>query len=188
MKSGDSPLSKTGEKPSSLPKLKTRVLIISTFLVGLLVLAFLLPRQRKKKTVQNLDSEIAAAQRDLKTNPQDLKALALLGTCYFKKGPDFYPQGVNALEEARSLGSLDPDIFYYLGIMYQNLGFYPFALKDKISPRVKGEGALRYCATRARSCFSLWRLIETNKRRVFASTPETNAPTSSPTFGASSSI
>ncbi len=130
MKSGDSPLSKTGEKPSSLPKLKTRVLIISTFLVGLLVLAFLLPRQRKKKTVQNLDSEIAAAQRDLKTNPQDLKALALLGTCYFKKGPDFYPQGVNALEEARSLGSLDPDIFYYLGIMYQNLGFYPFALKE----------------------------------------------------------
>lgn len=78
----------------------------------------------------HLDASIAEAQEILKGNPEDLRALTRLGILYFQKGPESYPQAINELEDARSLGALDPRIFYYLGLMYQNLGFYPFAIEQ----------------------------------------------------------
>lgn len=77
-----------------------------------------------------LDAAIASAQERLKVDSQDIAALVELGTLHFEKGKDFYPDGINELEEARELGALDPRIFYCLGIMYQEVGLYPFALEE----------------------------------------------------------
>ena len=131
MSSGDSPLVKIkkshGGEKSRLP---LRAYIVSAFLalVGVLALAVLI--FGRKVSVQNPALTISQAQLRLKNNPEDLKALVSLGIDYFQQGPHFYPQGINTLEKARSLGALDSRIFYYRGLMYQNLGFYPFALKE----------------------------------------------------------
>ena len=78
----------------------------------------------------HLDNSIASTQEILKGNPEDLRALVRLGILHFQKGEELYPQAINELEDARSLGALDPRIFYYLGQMYQSLGFYPFAIEQ----------------------------------------------------------
>lgn len=77
-----------------------------------------------------LDVAIAAAQQKLRDDPQDLEALVTLGTLSFEKGKASYPDAVNYLEEARELGALDARIFYCLGVMYQELGLYPFAVAE----------------------------------------------------------
>ncbi len=78
----------------------------------------------------NVDTAIAAAQERLKGDPQDINALVDLGTLHFQKGKQFYPDAINELEQARELGALDTRIFYCLGIMYQEVGLYPFALEE----------------------------------------------------------
>ncbi|MDD5629519.1 MAG: tetratricopeptide repeat protein [Elusimicrobia bacterium] len=77
-----------------------------------------------------IEAAIAAAQVRLSADPQDVTALVELGMLHFENGPQSYPDAVNELEEARRLGSLDPRIFYCLGVMYQELGLYPFALEE----------------------------------------------------------
>ena len=77
-----------------------------------------------------IDAAIAEAQERLKVNSQDIASLVELGTLHFEKGKDFYPDAINDLEEARELGALDPRLFYCLGIMYQEMGLYPFALEE----------------------------------------------------------
>ncbi|MFA6003578.1 MAG: tetratricopeptide repeat protein [Elusimicrobiota bacterium] len=77
-----------------------------------------------------IDAAIAAAQERLKSNPQDIAALVELGSLHFEKGPDAYPDAINELEDARRLGALDVRIFYCLGVMYQELALYPFALEE----------------------------------------------------------
>jgi tetratricopeptide (TPR) repeat protein len=77
-----------------------------------------------------LNASIAAAQERLKGNPHDIATLVELGTLHFEKGKEFYPDAINELEDARELGALDPRIFYCLGIMYQEVGLYPYALDE----------------------------------------------------------
>lgn len=77
-----------------------------------------------------LDAAIASAQEKLKADPQDLGALVDLGAFHFKKGKEFYADAINELEEARDLGALDARVFYCLGLMYQEVGLYPFALDE----------------------------------------------------------
>lgn len=77
-----------------------------------------------------LNASIVAAQERLKGNPQDIGTLVELGTLHFEKGKEYYPDAINELEEARELGALDPRIFYCLGIMYQEVGLYSFALDE----------------------------------------------------------
>jgi tetratricopeptide (TPR) repeat protein len=77
-----------------------------------------------------LNAAIVAAQEKLKVNPQDIGTLVELGTLHFEKGKEFYPDAINELEDARELGALDPRIFYCLGIMYQEVGLYQFALDE----------------------------------------------------------
>jgi tetratricopeptide (TPR) repeat protein len=77
-----------------------------------------------------IEGAIAAAQVRLSANPQDMAALVELGMLHFENGAQSYPDAVNELEEARRLGSLDSRIFYCLGVMYQELGLYPFALEE----------------------------------------------------------
>jgi tetratricopeptide (TPR) repeat protein len=77
-----------------------------------------------------LDAAIAAAQVRLSADPQDLAGLVELGMLHFEKGPQSFLEAVNELEDARRLGALDTRIFYALGVMYQELGLYPFALEE----------------------------------------------------------
>lgn len=77
-----------------------------------------------------LDAAIAEAQERLKADPQDISALVELGSLHFEKGKEHYADGINELEEARDLGALDARIFYCLGIMYQEVGLYSFALEE----------------------------------------------------------
>lgn len=77
-----------------------------------------------------LNAAIVAAQERLKGNPEDIGTLTELGTLHFEKGKEYYPDAINELEEARELGALDPRIFYCLGIMYQEVGLYSFALDE----------------------------------------------------------
>lgn len=78
----------------------------------------------------DVDAAIASAQEKLRENPQDIAALVELGTLHFEKGREFYADAINELEEARELGALDPRLFYCLGVMYQEVGLYPFALEE----------------------------------------------------------
>ncbi len=77
-----------------------------------------------------LETALAAAQERLKGDPQDIAALIELGTLQYQRGRAAYPEAINALEEARDLGALDSRIFFHLGVMYQELGLYPFALEE----------------------------------------------------------
>lgn len=89
------------------------------------------PRPREDaKPSPALEAALERAQQRLNEDPQDLKALIEFGTLSFEKGRDHYPDAVNALEEARDLGALDARVFYCLGVMYQELGLYPFAVTE----------------------------------------------------------
>lgn len=77
-----------------------------------------------------LNAAIVAAQERLKVDSQDIGALVELGTLHFEKGKEFYADAINELEEARELGALDSRIFYCLGVMYQEVGLYSFALDE----------------------------------------------------------
>ncbi len=77
-----------------------------------------------------LSRKIASAEAKLKTDPENIELLTRAGELHFRAGPADYATAINELEEARDLGSLNPSIFYDLGVMYQSVGLYPFALKE----------------------------------------------------------
>ncbi len=89
-----------------------------------------MPRRAEGAPPARLGAKIASAQDKLKADPQDIAALVELGTLLFEKGKDSYVEAINALEEARDLGALDPRVFYCLGVMYQEEGLTPFALTE----------------------------------------------------------
>lgn len=88
------------------------------------------PARVKFTPAPRLPSAIAAAQEKLKANPQDINALLELGLLHYSQGKEHYPDAINELEEARDLGALDPRIFYSLGLMYQEVGLYGYALDE----------------------------------------------------------
>lgn len=79
---------------------------------------------------KRVESRITSAQDKLKADPQNIGALVELGVALFERGGEHYVDALAALEEARQLGSLDPRIFYCLGVMYQEEGLFPFALEE----------------------------------------------------------
>ncbi len=64
---------------------------------------------------------------ELRSTPDDLKALDESGCLKFQLGPARYPEAIADLEKAESLGLTDARAFYYLGVMYQGVGLYDFA-------------------------------------------------------------
>lgn len=89
------------------------------------------PRQRVEfPPPPKLDAALAAAQQKLRENPQDIAALVEMGMLQFQKGRDYFPDAINALEEARDLGALDSRVFYCLGLMYQEAGLPAFAVDE----------------------------------------------------------
>lgn len=66
----------------------------------------------------------------LKDHPDDPSAWMTLTEAYFQRGPDRYLEGLEAMEKARELGTLDPRLFYYAGVMYEAKGLLDFARPD----------------------------------------------------------
>jgi len=77
-----------------------------------------------------LNARLAAAAEKLDSDPENLAALVEAGALHCLKGPDQYRTAIGELETARRLGAVDPRIFYFLGVMYQEEGLLPFAIDD----------------------------------------------------------
>jgi tetratricopeptide (TPR) repeat protein len=110
-------------------------LAISALLCALICFGLMRPSRPSRPRPESLsrpqiEAAIAAVQVRLSANPQDIAALVELGMLHFESGAPAYPDAVNEFEEARRLGSLDSRLFYCLGVMYQELGLYPFALEE----------------------------------------------------------
>ncbi|MBI4347041.1 MAG: tetratricopeptide repeat protein [Elusimicrobia bacterium] len=87
------------------------------------------PRQPQDVPPAALEQRLRAATDRLDDNPEDLQALVEAGTLHFLKGPEFHRTAINELEQARRLGAMEPRIFYYLGVMYQEAGLLPYAVE-----------------------------------------------------------
>lgn len=77
-----------------------------------------------------LDRRLERMNQRLKTDPDDIRAQVESGMLLFQKGKDFYPDAINYLDDAWEHGALDPRIFYYMGVMYQEEGLYRDAAKQ----------------------------------------------------------
>ena len=66
----------------------------------------------------------------LEKNPKNLSALVDQGVANFLMGPEHYAESLNALTEAWRGGAFDERIFYYLGILYENLSIFDEAEKQ----------------------------------------------------------
>jgi tetratricopeptide (TPR) repeat protein len=111
------------------------LLTVSALLCALIYFGLMRPLRPSRPRAEfparpQIEAAIAAAQVRLSANPQDIAALVELGMLHFENGVQTYPEAVNEFEEARRLGSLDSRLFYCLGLMYQELGLYPFALEE----------------------------------------------------------
>ncbi len=88
------------------------------------------PRKSVELAPAALEAQLKAAVDRLDADPEDLHALGEAGTLHFLKGEETYRTAINELETARKLGALEPRIFYYLGVMYQEAGLLNFAIDN----------------------------------------------------------
>lgn len=77
-----------------------------------------------------LESAIARAFARLAADPDDLRSRVELAVLYTHKGGPFAVDAINELERARELGASDPSLPFYLGVLYQGQGLYPFAVRE----------------------------------------------------------
>jgi tetratricopeptide (TPR) repeat protein len=87
------------------------------------------PRQNRLSPLE-AEGTITSAKSYLNSNPDDINAWARLGIAYYYKGPDYYADGINALEKARALGATSETLFYYAGVMYEALGLPEYAANE----------------------------------------------------------
>ena len=73
---------------------------------------------------ESLASRLKSAEAGLAKNPDDLKALVDKGVVYFQMGPDHYADSLNSLNAAWRSGAFDTRIFYYSGVLYENLSLF----------------------------------------------------------------
>lgn len=81
-------------------------------------------------TASQADRRIEAAKSRLQSQPDDFNAWAQMGIAYFAKGPESYVDGLNAIEKARALGATSDELFYYAGLMYQQLHLPDYAANE----------------------------------------------------------
>jgi len=86
----------------------------------------------KQNQISSREAEgsIDSIKSYLDSNPEDFNAWSRLAVAYFYKGPAAYPDGINALEKARSLGATTESLFYYAGVMYESLGLPAYAANE----------------------------------------------------------
>ncbi len=85
---------------------------------------------QNQETPQEAERTIASAKSYLNSNPEDFNAWSQVAIAYYYKGPDYYADGLNALEKARSLGATSEILFYYAGVMYEALGLPDYAANE----------------------------------------------------------
>src|SRR3989344_4499912 len=79
---------------------------------------------------RNLGRIVEQVQRELEKDPENIQALIRMGITHYQMGKEHYLDALNELEHARELGAVDPRIFYYLGVMYQEVGLYSYAIPE----------------------------------------------------------
>ena len=74
---------------------------------------------------EKLERIARKSEAAIAANPQDLTAAVDLGVARYHLGPDHYAKSYNALSRAWTQGAFDERIFYYLGLLNENLSnFY----------------------------------------------------------------
>lgn len=81
-------------------------------------------------SVRTIDASLRRDQPLLDNGSESIPGLVELGMACYQKGPDYYVEGLKALERARYLGALDERIFWYAARMYEEKGLSHFALED----------------------------------------------------------
>lgn len=71
-----------------------------------------------------LDDQLKESEERLSRNPADLKALVDRGIIYYLKGPEHYADALNSLNAAWRAGAFDVRIFYFSGLLYENLSLF----------------------------------------------------------------
>ncbi len=64
------------------------------------------------------------SEKRLTQDPENLDALVDQGVARFFMGPDHYSESLNALNTAWRMSAFDPRIFYYSGILYEDLSLF----------------------------------------------------------------
>lgn len=77
-----------------------------------------------------LQSLLKDREEELSKNPNDMKSLVDRGVVYYLMGPDHYADALNAFNSAWKSGAFDERIFYYSGILYENLSLFEEAQKQ----------------------------------------------------------
>lgn len=112
---------------------RSRRFLTPFFLVFLLLLSvyyyaqnirIFFPRAGTLIPEKKLNSKLKRIEQKLEKNPGDLKALVDKGVVCFFKGPSSMADALNALNTAWQFGALDKRIFYYSGILYENLSLF----------------------------------------------------------------
>lgn len=86
--------------------------------------------EQNRMTPGQARSAVASAKDYLSSNPEDFNVWAQLAVAYYSLGPESYPDAINALEKARSLGATNDLLFYYAGVMYDALGLPDYAVNE----------------------------------------------------------
>lgn len=77
-----------------------------------------------------LESKLKKTDERLALNPNDLQALVDRGVAYFFMGRDHHADALNAFNAAWQAGALDRRIFYYSGVVYEDLTLYEEAQRQ----------------------------------------------------------
>lgn len=88
------------------------------------------PLSQNRMSARDAEGVIASAKAYLNSNPDDFNAWSQLAVAYYYKGPESYPDALNALDKARQLGSTSENLFYYAGVMFQSLGLPEYAYNE----------------------------------------------------------
>jgi len=107
--------------------------------VGLLSITFRQYRLYSTPTLSTISQTLSETEArlqatttksHLEAHPEDFNAWSRLAIAYFNLGPSSFAEGLNALDKARSLGATSAALFYYAGVMYDQLGLVDYAVNE----------------------------------------------------------
>ena len=106
----------------------------------------LFPRSGSASLPQSvIENRLKNTEEKLARKPGDLKAIVDRGVLYFSMGPEHYADALNSFNAAWQAGAFDERIFYYSGILYENLSLFDEAQKqyDRFLRHVPGDREVR---------------------------------------------
>jgi tetratricopeptide (TPR) repeat protein len=81
-------------------------------------------------SAKTLESKLKRAEARISKNPDDLEAVVDRGVAYYHMGPEHYADALNSFNAAWQAGAFDHRIFYYSGILYENMSFFDEAQRQ----------------------------------------------------------